>query len=197
MISHLLKLFVRGVIERRADHMSYQLLPPRGTGDIPGPVSTKTSSSAHLSPRLRVLVFFGTAAFSGILFHLLLIDFHSGNAHPGLPGPRDWWNTGGAPSSPAIDVAPPVHNTDVSSICAANITTPYIRPGLGHHVEPDEEDWSLERIREMVSKTKGYYARDYSLGLGWNNASSIVLCLAGPMLTQLCFQLPDEIYLRS
>ncbi|KAF9511689.1 hypothetical protein BS47DRAFT_1468488 [Hydnum rufescens UP504] len=56
-------------------------------------------------------------------------------------------------------------------MCPPNTTTPYIRPGLGHYVEPDEEDLNLEQIRVMVSKTKGYYVRDYSLGLGWNNAS--------------------------
>lgn len=27
----------------------------------------------------------------------------------------------------------------------------------------------LEELRSMVSQTKGYFARDYSLHLGWNN----------------------------
>ena len=31
------------------------------------------------------------------------------------------------------------------------------------------DDMTLDEIREMVSKTKGLFARDFSLGLGWNN----------------------------
>lgn len=45
----------------------------------------------------------------------------------------------------------------------------YVRPGLGNLIEPNEDAWSLEAINEMVSQTKGYYARDYSVWLGWNN----------------------------
>lgn len=33
----------------------------------------------------------------------------------------------------------------------------------------DEDEWSMDKIRKMVEGTKGYYVRDYSLGLGWNN----------------------------
>ncbi|KAG9126570.1 hypothetical protein FRC07_002943 [Ceratobasidium sp. 392] len=36
------------------------------------------------------------------------------------------------------------------------------------------EEWTLEKAREMVSRTKGYYARDYSLNLGWNNVRYII-----------------------
>jgi hypothetical protein len=32
--------------------------------------------------------------------------------------------------------------------------------------------WTIEKARQMVSHTKGYYARDYSLNLGWNNVSA-------------------------
>lgn len=35
----------------------------------------------------------------------------------------------------------------------------------------EEDRWPLEKVREMVGRTKGYYARDYSLNLGWNNVS--------------------------
>jgi len=34
------------------------------------------------------------------------------------------------------------------------------------------EDPSLETLRDMVARTKGYWARDYSLHLGWNNVSN-------------------------
>lgn len=36
---------------------------------------------------------------------------------------------------------------------------------------PDGEKPSLEQLRSIVGQTKGYWARDYSLHLGWNNVS--------------------------
>lgn len=36
------------------------------------------------------------------------------------------------------------------------------------------DDKNLEELRAMVATTKGYYARDWSLGLGWNNMRYIV-----------------------
>ena len=45
----------------------------------------------------------------------------------------------------------------------------YIRTGLGQYVAPDEDRWYLELLYDMVSRTQGYYARDYSVWLGWNN----------------------------
>ena len=30
---------------------------------------------------------------------------------------------------------------------------------------------SLEQVREIVTPTRGFFARDYSLNLGWNNVS--------------------------
>ena len=55
----------------------------------------------------------------------------------------------------------------------SNINHNYIRPGLGNSVFPREDEWTTPRIKEMVSRTKGYLARDYSLSLGWNNVSRL------------------------
>ena len=44
-----------------------------------------------------------------------------------------------------------------------------IRPGFSSFVAPCDRGWTLERVKNMVSRTKGYYARDYSAFLGWNN----------------------------
>jgi len=48
------------------------------------------------------------------------------------------------------------------------------RPGLGEYVASDGDGWSLESLHGMVSRTKGYYARDYSVWLGWNNVRTIL-----------------------
>lgn len=33
-----------------------------------------------------------------------------------------------------------------------------------------KEQLSMDEFKAMVSQTRGFYTRDYSLGLGWNNA---------------------------
>ena len=37
-----------------------------------------------------------------------------------------------------------------------------------------KEHLSMEEITAMVSQTRGFYTRDYSLGLGWNNACPLI-----------------------
>lgn len=49
------------------------------------------------------------------------------------------------------------------------VETPYDRPGLGHYVVEHENEYDVARLRSMIATTKGYYARDYSVWLGWNN----------------------------
>ena len=44
----------------------------------------------------------------------------------------------------------------------------YLRTNLGQLVSTGETR-DLDHLREMVSRTKGYYTRDYSVWLGWNN----------------------------
>jgi len=34
-----------------------------------------------------------------------------------------------------------------------------------------DDDLSLEQIRDIVAPTRGFFARDYGLHLGWNNVS--------------------------
>ena len=38
-----------------------------------------------------------------------------------------------------------------------------------------KEHLSMEEIKAMVSQTKGFYTRDYSLGLGWNNVRTFIV----------------------
>jgi hypothetical protein len=33
----------------------------------------------------------------------------------------------------------------------------------------DDDHLDLEELRDLVAQTKGFFVRDYSLGLGWNN----------------------------
>lgn len=56
---------------------------------------------------------------------------------------------------------PFVHTTLNDSQSLSNITSEQ-----GGSLEVDPE---LDALRHIVSQTKGFYARDYSLWLGWNN----------------------------
>ena len=45
----------------------------------------------------------------------------------------------------------------------------YVRPHTGEYVAPHEDEWTWERVQGMVNQTRGFYARDWPLQLGWNN----------------------------
>jgi hypothetical protein len=38
---------------------------------------------------------------------------------------------------------------------------------------PVSDVLTLEQIRDIVAPTRGFFSRDYSLGLGWNNVSGV------------------------
>ena len=38
---------------------------------------------------------------------------------------------------------------------------------------PASDVLTLEQIRDVVAPTRGFFSRDYSLGLGWNNVSGV------------------------
>ena len=129
--------------------MSYQLLPLNETDDIAPELDVTVHEPGIIKragAKHRLVFFVFIAALSGIIWHI--IGFVGRAAFTNVSSPDDMaW-----PSSPSPH--------------------PYLRPGLGQYVVPGEEEWSMDRIQEMVSKTKGYYARNYTLALGWNNVSS-------------------------
>lgn len=93
------------------------------------------------------LLFFGTAAITGVLFNLLLFRFYS-------------------PQNSALIVNEPINNEDHCASQAVPSSVPTV-PSTSVHWQANDK--SLNELRDMVAKTKGYYGRDWSLGLGWNN----------------------------
>lgn len=82
--------------------------------------------------------------------------------------------------------------TQSSGTCALGdgaVKETYIRPHTGEYVAPNEDEWSWERVEGMVNGTRGFYARDWPLQLGWNNVcitllvSSILLVLYRKLLS--------------
>ncbi|PBK95438.1 hypothetical protein ARMGADRAFT_926365 [Armillaria gallica] len=63
---------------------------------------------------------------------------------------------------------------------------------------PETEHLSLEALRELVSSTEGFLARDYSLNLGWNNIRYIIeAALLQAKLLRRTLILPSFIYARG
>jgi hypothetical protein len=79
---------------------------------------------------------------------------------------------------PSTSPVPPDTSTDASH--ALPLQSPL--PG----------DLTLEQIRDYVAPTRGFFTRDYSLGLGWNNVSKRDV----PFLTTLNVSLIDAVYHR-
>jgi hypothetical protein len=92
--------------------------------------------------------FFGTAAIAGILCNLLLFRVYSPTTYVPLRA---------SPISGSVD-APPK--------CAAPAPIPPHPHKLEWEPLPER---SVAQLRDLVATTKGFYARDWSLGLGWNN----------------------------
>lgn len=53
------------------------------------------------------------------------------------------------------------------------MTGAYVRPHTGEYIAPNEDEWTWNHVQEMVSGTRGFYARDWPLQLGWNNVRTV------------------------
>lgn len=116
--------------------------------------------------RLRVAGFYVAAAMTGLVINWLFFSSSS---------PSSGGSTGG-PLSTGIEQLDCVNDAALLDSASNIVPEAYIRPGLGNYVTPNENEWSREAIERMVAKTQGYYARDYSLWLGWNNVRRSLVC---------------------
>ncbi|EIW85491.1 hypothetical protein CONPUDRAFT_80065 [Coniophora puteana RWD-64-598 SS2] len=64
--------------------------------------------------------------------------------------------------------------------------------------DSEDDELDLEAIHQMVAQTKGFYARDYSMALGWNNMRYIIetSMYHGKLLNRTVV-LPSFVYARS
>ena len=110
------------------------------------------------SSQLGCMRAYGTAATCGIIITLIF----------SYPSPHSFRLTRPQPQCSTLRVGTNPASTLVSE--------GYIRTGLGQYVAPDEDRWYLESLSlcDMVSRTQGYFARDYSVWLGWNNVRTIL-----------------------
>ncbi|CAE6446175.1 unnamed protein product [Rhizoctonia solani] len=176
-------------------------MPSHDGSGVNSPLLLPTHTNGRHSPKLkshvprarRWLQFFGTAIVTGIVFHLVLVGIGSTEAvRQRVPtAVSDWLPGGSKPSGDRITV---VHERPD---CPAT-GSPTSAKTQAQKVAEEEAPWTLEQLREMVSHTKGYYGRDYSLGLGWNNVRYIFeASLLHAQLLNRTLVLPSFVYARA
>jgi hypothetical protein len=112
-----------------------------------------------------------TAAISGILFNLLFFQLYAPYHHP-------------------VVVSDSVIQPERCEIAHGPSVSPLQWQRLN--------DKNLDELGAMVATTKGYYARDWSLGLGWNNIRYIVeAALLHAQLLNRTLVIPSFVYARA
>ncbi|KAG9098381.1 hypothetical protein FRC06_006468 [Ceratobasidium sp. 370] len=153
---------------------------------------------SHVPRGRRWLQFFGTAAITGILFHLILVGLGSTEAvRQRVPAAVNDWLPGGSKSS-GDKVTVVYEKPDCPVIPPASNSTGSVTKTPEQIIAEEEAPWTIDQIRKMVSHTKGYYGRDYSLGLGWNNVRYIFeASLLHARLLNRTLVLPSFVYARA
>lgn len=147
------------------------------------------------SNMLRKLAFYSLAITLGLVCHTLFFgDFGFGGRAHRPPPHSDWIGRPHRPRPPHSNGGPPpppsgCPETPYDTIPPMRVEAPYDRPGLGHYVVEHENEYDSARLRSMIATTKGYYARDYSVWLGWNNVRCDSRLLLGIHAEFLSFRL--------
>ncbi|KAG8904900.1 hypothetical protein FRC01_008555, partial [Tulasnella sp. 417] len=163
--------------------------------------------SIYYSPNLDPLYLYR------IVFHLLFIGFGDGDAVRAVPVLKEWLPPKSSAVTVVQDACPgsldpirthstalptPTHQPPTS---AGSSTTSSKGNEHATTVEPEESSdntASIEELRKMVSQTQGFFGRDFSLGLGWNNMRYIIeAAILQAQLTNRTLVLPSFVYARS
>ncbi|VDB85455.1 unnamed protein product [Peniophora sp. CBMAI 1063] len=131
-------------------------------------------------------MFFATAALSGFVCYLVFSFFsshHSPPSHaaPGYDAHIPW-------GADAIEIT----STSSTGGSAPGSGSSPVAPPLYYH------EMSIEELTDLVATTRGYFARDYSLSLGWNNMRYIIEAahLQATLLNRTLV-LPSFVYARA
>ncbi|KAI0275081.1 hypothetical protein BC834DRAFT_965522 [Gloeopeniophorella convolvens] len=189
------------------------------------PLSPSQHPSNRPYRRWRIFVrstgFFGTAVFfSAIIFAGMVVHlafFSSSSPFWSRPVPSNWNDLAHLdPSSPGyVDPNGPLlvdPNAEAASPVAEEpspspvldesppVTTPSRPlPEFPSSRPPTtEQQLTNEQVRSLVSRTRGYFSREYSLGLGWNNMRYIIeASLLQAELLNRTLVVPSFVYARA
>jgi hypothetical protein len=119
-----------------------------------------TRPSLAYASRKRILSFVLAAAALGVFFNIVLIAF-----------PRSLWQSK-LIYNISEDLESSRNTTEVEAVIrdAPPPQTAVVSSAItGQPVTAVGSGLSTLQLQALVKGTRGYYARDYSLGLGWNN----------------------------
>ena len=114
--------------------------------------------AAFRSRPLRSGVFFGTVVFSSLIFYSAFLSPQSSLGH----GSQDWYSLL-QDESLLLDLENRLPSTTLPTPTTLETSPPSPSPS------PTSDVLTVEQIRDLVAPTRGFFSRDYNLGLGWNN----------------------------
>ena len=159
--------------------MNPDILPPPNSHAPHARPLRRLRSFLRSYGRLRTSVLFG--AF--ILVTLVLYTTFSPPREAPWHTPLDWRKQTRPPPRPHPEYAPGYANPKEPLLVATTPTSPStstdaLATSTGALEAPPlpsqtslPDVLTLEQIRDIVAPTRGFFSRDYSLGLGWNNVS--------------------------
>jgi hypothetical protein len=142
--------------------MDPPLLPPPPSQHTHDRTFRRWSTFLRSSP-LRSGAFLGTLIFAGLVVYTTFLSPHGALAV--WRRPPDWHGFSlNETSISDLDHASP-SNSSSEPTTTAETSHPSPSPS------PISDVLTVEQIRDIVAPTRGFFTRDYSLGLGWNNVS--------------------------
>lgn len=155
---------------------------PSPTSWSPPPSYSRLPQKPSPQSRLGTLAFYGIAAVFGLCCQTIFFSDIGPGPGRGYLSDRFGYRPPPPPpppphhpptlESPSFELNNPEPCSSPPQSSSVPFSKPYIRPGIGNYVVPQEEAYNEDQLRAMIATTKGYYARDYSLWLGWNNVGS-------------------------
>ena len=109
---------------------------------------------------LRSGVFFCAVIFSSLIFYTTFLSQQGSlwNGHKN-------WHGLSQDESLVLDLDNTPPSTTSPTLTTVETSLPSPSPS------PTSDVLTVEKIRDVVAHTRGFFTRDYSLGLGWNNVS--------------------------
>jgi hypothetical protein len=152
--------------------MNPDLLPPPASHPLHGRPLRRLRSFFRANGRFRTSVVLGVFILASLFLYSTFLSPHESPwRRPSSWHPRPTYPSPYADLDEPIIVAPIPSPTLSPSTPPAAVATPSSPPPSSPLRAPESDVLTLEQIRDIVTPTRGFFTRDYSLGLGWNNVS--------------------------
>lgn len=120
------------------------------------------------------VAFATTAVFCGVVLGALALSVF------GSPPPDSFLSPLRRPESqPDHSIGAPPPQPPNSSLETTETTVVPQPPAPKPQRKHDDQSLDIDELKDLIGRTRGYYVRDWSLGLGWNNVSLTWTCVHG------------------